>query len=183
MKIVLRLILVAALVGLGFWLWTVLFPGPKKIIRRHLLELARTVSSSPGETDLTRLAAARNAAGFFATNVEVSVEAPHFTPRRSMDREEITQIVLFARSREGGLRVTFPDINVTVLPDKQSALAEVTVEARVAGEPDLVIQEMKFTLRKIDGQWLITRVESVQTLSRGAPLPAIYAVDGGRAAL
>jgi hypothetical protein len=27
------------------------------------------------------------------------------------------------------------------------------------------VQEMKFRLQKIDGQWLITRVETVRTLS------------------
>jgi len=165
MKIVVRLILLAALAALGVWLWTVLFPGPKKIIHRRLLELARTVSSSPNESDLTRLAVARSVAGFFSTNVEFKVESPRFGQRNFMDREEITQLVLFARSRAGGLQVTFPDINVTVAPDKQSAVANLTVEAKVPGEPDPIMQEMKFTLRRIDGQWLITRVETVQTLS------------------
>ena len=44
-----------------------------------------------------------------------------------MDREEITQAALMARSRAGGLQVKFPDINVTVAPDKQSAVADLTV--------------------------------------------------------
>ncbi len=32
MKILVRLVLLAALAGLGFWLWTVLFPSPEKIL-------------------------------------------------------------------------------------------------------------------------------------------------------
>jgi hypothetical protein len=63
------------------------------------------------------------------------------------------------------LKVKFPDINVTVAPDKQSAVADLTVEANISGERDPMVQEMKFTLQKIDGKWLITRVETVRTIS------------------
>ena len=165
MKIVFRIVLFAALAALGIWLWTVLFPSPEKAIRKRLTELARTASSSPGESDLARLAAARSLAGFFSTNVELQVELPEFSRRDSLDRDEITQAAFVALSRAGGLKVKFPDINVTVAPDKQSAVADLTVQANISGESDSIVQEMKFTLQKTDGQWLITRVETVRTLS------------------
>ena len=165
MKIVFRIVLLAGLAALGIWLWTVLFPRPEKVIRRRLTELARTVSSSANESNLTRLAAARSVAGFFSTNVEMNVDLPELGQRNSMDREEIPPMVVMARSRAGGLQVKFPDINVTVAPDKHSAVVDLTVEANISGERDRLLQEMKFTLQKIDGQWLITRVETVQTLS------------------
>jgi hypothetical protein len=158
--------LVAALAALGVWLWMVLFPGPEKIIHRRLAELARTASSSGNESNLARLAAARSLAGFFSTNVEMKADLPHLGQLSSMDRDEITQLALAASSRTGGLQVKFPDINVTVAPDRQSAVADLTVTAHFAGETDSFVQEMKFTLQKIDGKWLITRVETVQTLSR-----------------
>jgi len=165
MKIALRFILLAALVALGAWLWFVLFPSPEKVIRQRLTELARTASFSSNESDLARLAAARSLAGFFSTNVEMNVDLPRFAQRSSLDRDEITQIALAASSRAGGLKVKFPDINVTVASDKQSAVADLTVEVDVSGEPDRIVQEMKFTLQKIDGRWLITRVETVRTFS------------------
>ena len=171
MKIVFRILLFAALAALGIWLWTVLFPSPEKVIRRRLTELARTASSSPDEGNLARLAAARRVAGFFSTNVELNVELPELGRRSSMDREEITQLALLANSRAGGLQVKFPDLNITVAPGKRSAMVDLTVTATVAGEPDSIVQEMKFTLHKIAGQWLITRVETVRTLSG---LPQIY---------
>jgi hypothetical protein len=164
MKIALRFILFAALVALGVWLWFILFPSPEKVIRRRLTELARTVSSSANESDLTRLAAARSVAGFFAATVELNVDLPELG-QRTMDREEITQVALMGRSRAGGLRVKFPDINITVAPDQQSAVADLTVEANISGERDSIVREMKFTLQKTDGQWLITRVETVRTLT------------------
>jgi acyl CoA:acetate/3-ketoacid CoA transferase alpha subunit len=165
MKIVFRIVLLAALAALGVWLWTVLFPNPEKVIRKHLAELARTVSSSPNESDLARLVAAHNVAGFFSTNVELNVDLPELGQHNSMDREEITQLALMARSRAGGLQVKFPDITITVGPDKQSAVADLTVEANISGERDSVVREMKFTFRKTGGQWLITRIETVRTLS------------------
>ena len=164
MKIIIRIVLLAALAALGIWLWTVLFPRPEKVIRRRLTELARTVSTSANESDLARLAAARGVAGFFAANVELNVDLPELG-QRTMDREEITQLALMGRSRAGGVQVKFPDINITVAPDKQSAVADLTVEANVSGEHDSIVREMKFTLRKTDGQWLITRVETVRTLT------------------
>jgi len=165
MKIIIRIVLLAALAALGIWLWTVLFPRPEKVIRRRLTELSRTVSSSANESDLTRLGAARRVAGFFAATVELNVDIPELGQHNSLDREELTQLALLARSRAGGLRVKFPDINITVAPDKQSAVADLTVEANITGEHDSVVREMKFTLRKTDGQWLITRIETVRTLT------------------
>ena len=170
MKIIFRIVLLAALAALGVWLWTILFPSPEKVIHRRLAKLASTVSSSANESDLTRLAAARSVAGFFSANVELNVDLPELGQRDSMDREEITQLALMARSRAGGLQVKFPDINITVAPDKQSAVADLTVEANISGERDSIVREMKFTLRKTDGQWLITRVETVRTLTWGAEL-------------
>ena len=164
MKIIIRIVLLAALAALGVWLWTVLFPSPEKVIRRRLMELARTVSSSSNESDLTRLAAARSVAGFFASTVELNVDLPELG-QRTLDREELTQLALLARSRAGGVHVKFPDITITVAPDKQSAVADLTVEANVSGERDSIVREMKFTLRKTDGQWLITRIETIRTLT------------------
>ena len=40
-----------------------------------------------------------------------------------------------------------------------------TVDADVSGQRDDIVQEMKFTLQKISGRWLITHVETIHTLS------------------
>ena len=165
MKIVFRVILLAALIALGIWLWFVLFPGPEKIIRQRLTKLARIASFSSAEGNLARLAAAQNLAGFFATNVEVDINVPGRIQHTFTGRDEIQQAALGVRSTLSGLKVTFPDINITVAPDKQSAVADLTVEAVVAGERDSIVQEMKFTFRKTDDGWLISHVETVRTLS------------------
>ncbi|MGD0087543.1 MAG: hypothetical protein ABSC24_10495 [Verrucomicrobiota bacterium] len=165
MKIVLRVLSVAALVAVGVWLWTVLFPSPEKVIRQRLATVAKRASFAPDEGTLARLADAESLAGYFSTNVEIDLDVPGRLQHTILGRDEITQTAVAARSTVSGLSVKFLDVTVTLGPDKQSAVADFTVEARVGGEPDLIVQEMKFTLRKIDGQWLITRVETIRTLS------------------
>jgi hypothetical protein len=81
------------------------------------------------------------------------------------DRDEIAKAVLAAHSAADGQKVEFLDVSVAVGPDKQSAVADLTARAQIAGDKDFSVQAMKFTLQKIDGQWLITRVETVRTFS------------------
>ena len=157
--------MLAALVALGVWMWTVLFPSPEKVIRKRLVGLANAASFSSDEGNLVRLAGAQSLGGFFSVDVQVDIDVPGHVQERLMSRQEIVQAAMAARSTVAALKVKFPDINITVAPDKQSAVADLTVEARVSGQPDLIVQEMKFTLRKTDGKWLVTRVETVRTLS------------------
>jgi hypothetical protein len=180
MKIILRVVLLAALAALAVWLCGILFPSPERIIRERLTKLARAVSFSPNEGNLARLARAQTVGEFFSTNVEVNVNLPGREQHTFAGRDEITQAALAVRSEVSGLRVKFPDVNVTVPPDKQSATVDLTVEATVAGQPDVIAQEMKFTFQKIDGQWLITRVETVNTLSilNFEPNRARFIVEG-----
>ncbi len=165
MKNVFKFVFIAAIVVLGVWLWFVLFPGPEKIIRKQLTKLAQAVSFSANEGDLAKLASAQNVAGFFSTNVEVNINLPGHEQQAFAGRDEITQAALASRSAVGGLNVEFPDVNMTVSPDKQSATADVTVEAKISGQSDLIVQEMKFTFEKSEGKWLIKKVETVRTLS------------------
>jgi hypothetical protein len=165
MKIVFRFVLAAALVAFGVWLWMVLFPSPEKVIHKRLVALANTVSFSSNQGNLARLAGVPNLGDFFSVNVEVNIDVPGRVQERLMSRQEIVQAALAARSAVGGLTVKFPDINITVAPDKQSATADLTVEINVSNQRDPIVQEMKFTLQKTDGKWLVTRVETVRTLS------------------
>ena len=165
MKFVKPIVLLAVLAALGVWLWTVLFPSPEKIIRKQLLSLARDVSFSQSENDLAKIARAQNIPNFFASNVVVNVTVPNHEQKSIIGRDEILQAALATR-QTSGIDLKFPDINVEVAPDKNSATADVTVDANVSGEHDAILQEVKFTFEKVDGKWLIDKVETVRVLSR-----------------
>jgi hypothetical protein len=171
MKVVIRVVQIAVLVAVGIWLWTDLFPSPEKVIRKQLTKLAADVSFSKNDGNLTKLAGfaeAANVADFFSTNVEVNMDLPGHEQHTFAGRDEITQAALGARQEVGSVSVKFPDINVTVAPDKQSAVADVTVEAIVSGETDPIVQELKISFGKLERQWLINKVETVRTISQPA---------------
>ncbi len=165
MKIVLRVVWLAALVAAGVWLWAVLFPSPEKVVRQRLATVAQRVSFTANESAVARLADAESLAGYFSTNIEINLDVPGRVQHTILGRDEITQTAVAAGSTTSSLSVKFLDVDVTIGPDKRSAVADFTVEARVGDDQDLIVQEMKFTLQKIGGQWLITRVETIRTLS------------------
>jgi hypothetical protein len=164
MRIAARVLVFALIAVAAVWLWGILFPNPDHVIRKRLADVARAASFARGQSYLSRLAGAQRLAGCFATNVEVSIEIPGHQERHWTGREDIQQAALAARGTIDGLSVTFPDIALSIEPDKQSATADLTAEARITGESDLFVEEMKFALRKTGNEWLITRVETVQTL-------------------
>ena len=56
-------------------------------------------------------------------------------------------------------------MNIEMGAGNDSAIVDLTLKAKVPGETDLIVQELKFTLKKSDGgTWYITRVETVKTL-------------------
>lgn len=162
-----RLLLLAVVAALAAWGWWALYPSPERQIRGQLADAARAASFAAGDGYLAKLAGAGRLAEFFSTNADIQIGDPGRPEHRLAGREEIQQAALAARAPGQTLSVTFPDITVIVNADQQSAVADLTLQARFTGEheTDLIVQEMKFTLRKINGQWLIVKVETVRTLS------------------
>jgi hypothetical protein len=160
-----RVFLLAVVAALVVWAWMALHPSPERLIRRQLEGVARAASFSPNQGYLSKLAGAQSLADFFSTNVEVNIDLPGHKGHRLAGREDIQQAALASRAAVQSMSVTFPDITVIVDADQESAVADLTLQARVAGEQDMIVQEMKVTLRKINGQWLIIKVETVRTLS------------------
>jgi hypothetical protein len=153
-----------ALAGLGFWLYGMAFPSPQKVIRQRLVELARTASFGPGESALAKLANCRRLTEFCAEDVEIVIDLPGHSQQTITGRDELLQTVLAARSSLRGLEAEFVDINVNLGPGRKAASANLTSKAKVAGERDLYVQEMSFRLQKVEGAWLIRRIETVRTL-------------------
>ena len=164
MRIIVRLILLAVLLALGFWLWTFLFPNPQKVIRDRLNKIARLASFSGNEGNFSRVAAVEKLGAYFTDEIEVKVDVPHEETVTFNRREELMQAALSARSALSALKVDFPDINDDVDPGKLSATADVTLRADINGEKNALIQELKFYLKKVDGKWLIYRLDTVRTL-------------------
>lgn len=158
--------LLAAAAAAVVWLWTVVFPGPEKIIRKQLAAVASEASFSGAENPLLMAARAENLASRFGTNIEINVNLPGREQHDFIGRPEITQFAAEMRARMGSMKVEFLDVDVKVGPDKQSATADLTVHVATSADKDFLVQEMKITFQKFESDWLITRVETVRTLSR-----------------
>jgi ketosteroid isomerase-like protein len=165
MKIIFRPVIVIALVGLSIWLWSIFFPSPEKIIRKRLDELAATATFSAKDTVVVRAAKAQKLISFLSEDAQLVFDSPAYGQRSLSGRDEITEAVNAGLASTRSLSVEFLDVNVTVGTDGQTAEADLTVKARAAENKDFDVQEMHFILKKIDGTWLITRAETVKTLS------------------
>jgi hypothetical protein len=169
MKRAAQIIAAAVIVGLCVWLWTVLHPSPETIIRSRLNALAKALSFNSKSGLLGQAYDAQKTAEFFTADVDVEVNLAGYEPISLHGRDEVLQIVLAARSRLTSLKIEFPDMNISLTADGQSAKVNLTGKGTIPGERDISAQEFNFLLKKVDGKWLIYQVETVKTLSALAP--------------
>jgi hypothetical protein len=155
------LVLVAAI---GVWVWRTFFPSPEIVIKKRLIKLARDASFSPNDSQLSKIAGARAVPDFFAPEVDIVLDLPRHVQHVFNSREEIAEKALGSR-QAAGLSVSFPDINVSVNPDRTTAVADVTLNATIRGEQDDIVEELHITFQNTNGDWLIRRVQTVEPVS------------------
>jgi hypothetical protein len=165
MKILLRLAAFAAVAALGWWLWLFFFPPPENVVRQRLAELARTATFGQSASPATRLAKAHKTVGLFSRDAEIVLEAAGDASHRYSGREEIIEAARIGFAALPALTVEFLDVTVRVAADRQSAELSCTARVRAGDSRDFGVQEMRFLWKKIDGAWLISRAETVKTLS------------------
>jgi hypothetical protein len=164
MKLIVRLILLAALLALAVWSWGFFFPTPQKIIEKHLLKLASLASCSPKDGSIKMLADTERISLMMAEKIHVVLDLPGARETTFDNREELLQAAMAARKTVRSLDVQFSDIGVIVNPDKQSATALLTVMAKIGTDQDLLVEELRFTFKKTEDKWLITGIEAVKPL-------------------
>ena len=159
-----RAILFAVLVALGFWGWHACFPSPEKVIRKRLGELANAASFSSTEGLVAKAWNASVLGEFFTADVEVTVDVPG-TQHTLSGRDELLQAAVGARRAVSSLTIEFPDITVTVAPERNSAVVNLTARGQVQGQKDFYLQELRLRMIRIKRDWLIDQIETVKTLS------------------
>lgn len=160
-----RALLLAVLIAIGFWGWQVFFPSPEKVIRKRLDALARAASFSSNQGLVAKAWNATVLGEFFTTDVQVTVDIPG-TQHTISGRDELLQAAVATRSAVSSLTVEFPDIKVTVAPDKDSAVVNLNAQGKVAGHPEAYLQELRLRLIRIKRDWFINQIETVKTLSQ-----------------
>jgi hypothetical protein len=166
MKWAFRGALAAIIIALAVWIWVTLFPGPEQAVRKRLAELAKLGSFASNEGALAKGLNAQQLASFFTPEVEVSVDVPGLQRVKLSGRDNLLTAAMAVRGNLSSLKVDLLDINITFSPDKTTAIVSLTLKVQANGERDFTPQEMKFTMKKVKGEWLIREAETVKTLSR-----------------
>jgi hypothetical protein len=161
-----RLFVAAALIGLGVWGWRVLSPSPQSVIRSRLHNLAATVSYEAKDGMILKGYKAQKIPDFFTSNAVITVDVRGYDPQTWQGSAELPGVFLALTREVAALKAGFPDINVSLGPDAQTAVVNLTARVVVQGERDPIAQEFNFLMKKTDGKWLIYRIETVRTLSR-----------------
>ena len=162
-RIVYLVLLIAAGV-IGYLGYQKFFPSEEKRIRLLLADVADVASFSANEKPFTRLARANNLADFFSADAEINVQVPLEGSRTIHGRDEILQIARGARFNFNSVHVEFLDVIVELYAEKQAATVELTAKVTQSGQRDFGVQELKILLKKIGGNWRITRLDTVRTL-------------------
>lgn len=165
MRRVILLLCLVALAALALWLRTVLFPSPEHVIRSRLNALASAVSFDSQGGLVSQAINAQKVGDFFTADADIEIDVSGYGKTSLQGRDEVQQAAMAARSRVNSLKVEFLDVNITIDPDGQGAKVNLTGKADLPGEKDVSAQEFNFVLKKVDGKWQISHVESVKTLS------------------
>jgi hypothetical protein len=165
MKWVARIVLLVLLAAAAFWSWRHFFPSAEAAVRRQLQEDARVVSFSQGESLIGKGLAINSLMDDCTDDIEISVDIQGFQRQTVTGKEELRPAATIVRGHLSSLKVEFLDMNVDVAPNKQTAVINLTAKIRVPGEQEFFPQELKVTMKKIDGKWLIRKIETVKTLS------------------
>jgi hypothetical protein len=164
MKSLFRLLLLVGLLALGYWAWTVLFPSPQKVIHDRLVKMVQLASFPANQGNLSRVANIQRLGTYFTDEIEVVMDVPGVGTHTFNRREEVTQAAMAAKSAVSSVQADFVDIEIVIAPSKETASANLTLRATVNGQKDLIIQELKFSLKKINGDWLVNKIQTVKTL-------------------
>ena len=163
--------LVAAVlfVWLGFgWL-----SSEVRQLSRRLDALAETASVGSGETNLVRMAKAARLAGYFTEDITIDLGSPSTVIR---GRDTLMTMAVRTPVSPEGLRIELVDVQITVDAEGARAIASMTVQGSgidfATGDQMIDAREIEMTLVKVDGEWLIQRVNAVSAIRRpGAPAP------------
>lgn len=162
-----RLLPLAALLGvllIAFFTWKVFFPGDEAKIRKVLDTVARAASVTPNEGSLGRLTKAAELAALCTANVEIRVDA--LGMRGGLDgRDEVRSAAMNLGNSFGTYRIITGEVRIRDLSADQ---ARVTLTARFEGSvpADISAQEFELRFKKVEGRWLIQRVQTLQALRR-----------------
>jgi hypothetical protein len=143
----------------GFWLWNWFHPPPEKVIRRQMEKLAANLSAHP-EGNIARAAAVNRILSQFSNDILINGEGISRINESLSGKTELQQ-ALFGAMRQLNGDVSFDEVHVIVGPEETNAVVNFTAVARLADQTEPYTADLKAHFLKIDGDWLIHRVDPI----------------------
>ena len=156
----------AVLLAAGvYWVYRLVFPPDRVVIRRQLQELAQDVSSrGEGASPLAALAGVNRLLGYFTGDVEIRLgDIPGARNRIIQGRDELRELVAGSRASSRSMSARLQEVYIERIEAGQ-ALVQIIVAVRVDGDEIDYIQELRLEMVKEGRSWLIRRVEPVAAL-------------------
>jgi hypothetical protein len=163
----LRSLLVFLVIG-GFLLlvYNRMFPNNEKQIRKMLTGLATAASIPAKPGPVAALMALDRIQSSFTPGVKVSIESQGGYQHTFSDRSELMEVVKGAWANFRSIDVQFFDVNLVVGPSKETASAHLTLKVTQTGQRDFFFQELKMEFQKIENNWRISKVATVESLRK-----------------
>lgn len=162
MKRLLQIILLLTLAAAGYFLWIWTHPTPEKAIRKQMEKLSETLVAKPGEGNIARVAGINRTLSFFTPDININGEGIAQVNQSITGQTELQQALFAARSRLDGA-ITFNDINIIVGAEQTNARVNFNAVARLSGQTEPYTQDLKAEFVKVDGKWLISRIDPIAT--------------------
>jgi hypothetical protein len=148
----------AALAG-----WYFLTGGEVGKIKRVVETARASVSWDGRESELEQLAAIGRLTGCVTHNVEVQIDILGGPSGSLSGVDDLKPAILAARRQMPLVNVSILDMDV-ILRDDTHARVELTANFTTDKPKEINPQEFALSLRKINGSWLIEKIESIRTL-------------------
>jgi SnoaL-like protein len=146
----------AVLIGyFGYQAWL----NPARAVKRRLGEVAATLSTPAGESQMSRVVRLAQLRRYLAENIHVRAGT---SGRELTSRDQVLAIAAVWKPSEGGWDVHFADLHITV-ESEAAARAYLTVEVTTPdpqGRPSVDARDATFALARQNGEWVITEAEA-----------------------
>lgn len=136
----------------------------RRQIERQFQRLAEAASVQGTESPIEQIAQAAQLTRFFTKDVVLRLGQD--SSSIIAGRDALVAVAAQAR-RSGPLEVMFNDLQVSVSDPETAAVYTTVTVTRANLQNDVVeAREVSVALQKVDGEWLVARVEGVRTLER-----------------
>ncbi len=161
---VILIVVVSILVGIISYF--VLFQNEEAKVKKRFYYFAETIEKIPGENQIVAIANANRLKDVIIEKCKI--EVPAHSMSREISKNDLSTFILARRFQFSEISLSFYDFLIE-FPEENTSIVIVTVSMEgylKNGDSIEDIHELKCGLQKIEGIWILTKIEVVEVLRR-----------------